>query len=171
MSFGRREVTAVLTIVDQDAGLAVTMTDGPDPVVVDNNLTYTITVINNDPTVATGVTLTDTLPDGVTFVSASVGCDKSGGTVTCDLGDLASGARAMVAIRVSPTAEGIIGNAASVTSANPDPVTGSKTVTENTMVILAAPTPTPTSTPRPVPTPTASGPATKSWIPFRPLLP
>src|SRR5262249_18666124 len=58
------------------------------------NLTYTLTVGTAGPNLATGIVLTDTLPAGVTFVSASTNqgfCDQSGAsTVTCILGGLAN---------------------------------------------------------------------------------
>ena len=41
------------------ADLSVTKTDSPDPVRSGGNLTYTITVTNNGPDAATGVTMTD----------------------------------------------------------------------------------------------------------------
>ncbi|MBI3459898.1 DUF11 domain-containing protein, partial [Candidatus Acetothermia bacterium] len=75
--------------------LAVTKTDSPDPVIAGNNLTYTLTVTNNGPDNAGGVTVTDTLPGGVTFISAvpSQGsCSQSAGVVTCSLGTMANAA-------------------------------------------------------------------------------
>jgi uncharacterized repeat protein (TIGR01451 family) len=50
--------------------LAVVKAGFPDPVVVGETLTYTVFVINYGPSIAGSVTLTDTLPAGVTFVSA-----------------------------------------------------------------------------------------------------
>ena len=50
---------------------AVSIADSPDPARVGQPLTYTITVTNNGPALAYLVTLTDTLPAGVTFGSAT----------------------------------------------------------------------------------------------------
>lgn len=58
--------------------LSVTKSDAPDPVSVGKDLVYTITVKNAGPLTATGVTLTDTLPTSVSFVSASGGCTRVG---------------------------------------------------------------------------------------------
>jgi uncharacterized repeat protein (TIGR01451 family) len=85
------------------ADLSITKSDSPDPVLAGSNLTYTLTVANNGPGDATSVTVTDTLPTGVTFVSAmpSQGTCSPGPVVTCDLGNLANGASALVTIDVT----------------------------------------------------------------------
>jgi uncharacterized repeat protein (TIGR01451 family) len=116
------------------ADLSLTLTDSPDPVTVGSNLTYTATVSNNGPNPATGVVLTDTLPAGVNFVSASSRCSQSGGTVACNLGDLASGATVPVTIVVMPTQTGTITNTASVTSSVNDSNTANNTATTSTTV-------------------------------------
>ena len=54
-----------------EADLAVTKTSTPDPVNAGSNITYTITVNNGGPADAAAVSLNDTLPAGLTFVSFS----------------------------------------------------------------------------------------------------
>ena len=101
------------TTVNPAADLAVTKTDSPDPVAVGQQLTYTVGVSNAGPSSATGITLTDTLPAGVTFNSATPtqgSCSQASGTVTCSLGTLANAASASVSIKVTPQAEGSITN-------------------------------------------------------------
>lgn len=66
--------------------------DGPDTVDAGTNITWTITVSNQSTTdTAVGpFTVTDTLPEGVTFVSAGGdgwSCDHDAGTITCDRSD------------------------------------------------------------------------------------
>jgi uncharacterized repeat protein (TIGR01451 family) len=66
------------------ADLSVSQVANPSPVVEGNQLTYTITVKNNGPDNATGVTLTDMLPTGASYVSSttSQGTLTPPGTVT-----------------------------------------------------------------------------------------
>jgi large repetitive protein len=65
-------------------------------------LTYVVAAKNNGgPSVARAVALTDKLPAGVSFLSASAGCTESGGTVTCAAGNLNPGQEASFQIVVS----------------------------------------------------------------------
>ena len=63
---------ASVTITPENADLAVTKTDTPDPVIAGQNITYTINYTNNGPDPAANVTVTDATPPGTTFVSAQV---------------------------------------------------------------------------------------------------
>jgi len=106
------------------ADLSITKTDSPDPVLVNQNLTYLITVTNNGPDAATGVSVTDTLPAGVTYVSATPSqgsCSQAAGTVTCPIGTIAYPGSATVTIVVTPTAAGTLNNSAGVSSTTSDP--------------------------------------------------
>jgi uncharacterized repeat protein (TIGR01451 family) len=82
-----RAVTSPFPQVD----ISITKTAAPDSVRVGDNLTYTIGVRSNNQATPQNVVITDTLPSGVTFVSAASSqgnCSHSGGTVTCGLGAL-----------------------------------------------------------------------------------
>ena len=116
------ETTTVVDVpvVIPMADLFVQKTDTPDPVVVGDNLTYTIFVTNFGPDTAANVTLTDTLPQNTTFVSAP-GCIEAGGTVTCDLGDLEDTENAIVTVTVTPDVVETIFNIAEVNSDTEDP--------------------------------------------------
>jgi uncharacterized repeat protein (TIGR01451 family) len=118
------------------ADLSITKSDSPDPVTVGSNLTYTITVKNNGPSGATGVTMTDSLPGTVTFVSAtpSQGNCTGTATVTCSLGSLSNGASATVTIVVTPTQAGGLSNTATVTGNEADPNTSNNSATQPTTV-------------------------------------
>lgn len=87
-----------------DSDLSVTIADLPDPVVVENNLTYTVHVTNSGPQNATGVGLVDVIPSEVAFVSATPSqgtCKFKKGSVYCKFGTLANGASCDVIIVVN----------------------------------------------------------------------
>lgn len=120
-----------------ESDLSLTQGDAPDPVTLGDDLTYTTTITNHGPDEATGVTVSNTLPEGVAFVSATAsqgGCTEEGSTVTCDLGTLANGTTAAVTLVVTPMAEGTITNLASVTGNESDPNTANNAATQNTTV-------------------------------------
>jgi len=120
------------------ADLEVTKSDDNDPVSLGDEVTYTVIVTDNGPSEATDVTLTDTLPAGVIFVSAAPSqgssCTLAEGIVTCNLGDLANGATATVTIIVTTPAEGVISNTASVAATGPDSDMENNETTEDTIV-------------------------------------
>ena len=79
------------TVVQPVADLQVGITAGPSPVSAGQDLSYTITATNNGPSSATGVTVTDTIPSGVTFVSATGGVTPDdNGELTFNVGNLAA---------------------------------------------------------------------------------
>ena len=111
------------------ADLSIIKSDSPDPVTAGGALTYTITVTNNGPSTASNVVVTDTIPGGTTFVSAtaSQGSCSGTGTVTCSLGSLTNGASVTVTIVVTPNTAGTISNKASVSSSTSDPSSSNNT--------------------------------------------
>lgn len=133
-------ITADLQAAPVAADLAIALTAAPDLVFVGGTLTYTGAVTNNGPATATGITLTDTLPVGVTLVSATASQGSCSGTTTiaCNLGTLANGANATVTIVVTPNVVGAVANTASVAGATTDGATGNNTATVNTMVAAAS---------------------------------
>ena len=126
------------------ANLSLTKSDSPDPVVAGENLVYTLGVDNAGPQTADSTVVTDTLPGGVTFVSASptVGtATHSGGVITWDLGnvDPADPVRTLtVTVKVNPQTTGALVNSASVTSATADPDTGNNLAGSTTDVTAVA---------------------------------
>jgi uncharacterized repeat protein (TIGR01451 family) len=119
-----------------DADLEVTQMASPTLALINQNLTYTVTVTNNGPDAATDVTVTDTLPASITFVSADAGCAEVSGTVTCTVSSLADGASAAFDIVVTaPGSVMTISNTVTVAAASSDdPVSGNNSTTLSTAV-------------------------------------
>lgn len=115
------------------AELTVDKTDSPDPVTEGQIINYSIEVTNTGEEPATDVVLTDNLPAGTAFVSVSTTAgtcpttpdEGDFGTVTCNLGDIAPGELATVAIEVRATQAGTVENTATATS---DDVTVTDTI-------------------------------------------
>jgi uncharacterized repeat protein (TIGR01451 family) len=137
-------LTEVITACGAD--LSIKKTGSPNPVVSGSQLTYTISVTNNGPQDATGVTVTDSLPATVHFnsMSSSQGtCTRStttkpsskDGTVTCKLGSLSNGGSATVTIVVTATKPRTLSNTASVTGDQPDPTSADNSSTATTTVV------------------------------------
>ena len=103
-------------VVTNAADLGVSAVLSPGSVTIGSNLTCTVTVINNGPSPATDVTISNTLPAEAIFVSSSSGCTTNGNTLICNVGDLAVGDSASRSYVVQPTATGPISAAASVTA-------------------------------------------------------
>lgn len=120
------------------ADLAVSAS-GPSSVTAGTDATYTITLVNNGPSAAQGVVLSDILPSGSTYVSMTQtgGTDffsfaQSGGTITgSPASDIASGSSDTFSLVVSApstlTAGSSFSDTASVSSSTLDPNTANNT--------------------------------------------
>lgn len=121
------------TFINAVSDLVLTNTDSVDPATVNSPVTYNVTVTNSGPSPATSVVLTDNLPANVTFLTSTPSqgtCTQAGGTVTCNLGTISSGANATVTVTGTPTqaASGTnVTNTATVTSAVTDLAAGNNT--------------------------------------------
>ncbi len=124
------------------ADLAVSQTDSPDPVKGGKPETYTITVRNNGPQAASGVTLHDTLSTGSKFQSISTTqgtCTtptKNATALSCSLGAVAVNGTVRVTLQVkAPDKHGTMTNAATVAATSPaDPVPANNNSSETTTV-------------------------------------
>jgi uncharacterized repeat protein (TIGR01451 family) len=132
-------VASVDIAATTSADISVTNADAPDPIKKDKQLTYTITVRNDGPYAATGVTLTDPLAARVELASAKTtqgSCKpaKAGQvvTVSCSLGSLAPGSSATVTIVAKRLQAGTLTNTATGRAASPgdpNPANNSATAT------------------------------------------
>ena len=138
-----------------DQAIAVTVTDvaegapnltigksGPATAVQGTNFNYTLVVTNTGTTATSGtVTVADTLPAGLSFVSGSGGgftCSAAGQVVTCTSSTaIAVNGKATILLAVNPTTTGVKANTASVSGGGDTSSASSNTV--NTTV-NAAPT-------------------------------
>ena len=93
-----------------EADLSITKSDSQTTEVPGTNVTYTITVTNNGPSSVTGATVSDVLPAGTTFVSATNGATYDSGTNTVHFttGTLATGGTTsfQLTLGISPGVDG-----------------------------------------------------------------
>ena len=105
------------------ADLALHLTSPPATAVVGGgDLSYTVTVTNEGPQDATGVSLKESLPAGLTLVSAqpSVGTCTGTTVISCDLGAMTDVSAATVSFVVTPIVAGALTDALQVSAATPD---------------------------------------------------
>jgi uncharacterized repeat protein (TIGR01451 family) len=136
--------TSTLVETIGDADLAVTASASPTPVFISSTLTYAVQIANLGLTGTASSSLADTLPTGVTFVSAnspnypSIACTQSAGVVTCPLGAVATPTTPPIIITIvvtTPGAATTLTNTATVSSTSPaDPVAVNNTVKTFTVV-------------------------------------
>lgn len=126
----------VTTAVTAGADLSMSKTVNPAPAAAGSVLTYTLTARNLGPSAATGVVVTDPMPQGfvITGGVAPAGWTCTNNTEatlrTCTLaGNFAAGATANITITAQvpstgTNSSGSVTNTASITATTPDPVPG-----------------------------------------------
>jgi uncharacterized repeat protein (TIGR01451 family) len=132
-----------LRVALTQADLAVT-DSAPSTILRGTDLTYIIGVTNNGPNTADVITVSDSVPAGTTFVSASTtsgSCSTpavgaSSGKVTCTASSLADGAAFTVTMKVKVIAQSgkTLTDKASVSSLVYDPVPANNSATATTTV-------------------------------------
>jgi uncharacterized repeat protein (TIGR01451 family) len=135
-----------------ESDLSVVMTDSPDPVSAGQNLTYGIIVSNSGPLVSIQDTLTDAIPAGTTFVSATA---PAGWTMTTPAvggtgivrwvlsGNFYSGGSATfgLVVAVDSSAVGTVENTATLTAGNIDAYLLNNTAHTSTTIGNVSPPP------------------------------
>jgi len=127
------------TTITTAADLSV-VKSAPSTANAGSTFTYTITAANTGPSDAQNVSLTDTIPAGTNFVSINQTSGPTfncipGGTTTCTIATLASGASATFNLSIAPatsTAAGmVLSNTANISSTTTDsnPINNSSTAT------------------------------------------
>jgi uncharacterized repeat protein (TIGR01451 family) len=135
--------TATLsTTIGVNADLAVRKT-GPGVTPSNTTVTYTVLAINNGPSNATNVSLTETVPNGMTFASVNqtsgpaFTCSGTG-PIVCTIATLTSGAIASFQftfnVPVSAAPGAVATDTATITSATPDPSPANNTATAITTI-------------------------------------
>ncbi len=129
------EVTNFQPTGSADLTISKTANLGDQPAFARGPVNYTLAVTNNGPTAASSVSVTDPLPAGSGFVSATGAgwsCGFSAGTVTCTASTLALGPAPPITLVITAppvTKSSTISNTATVSSATPDPVPGNNSST------------------------------------------
>jgi uncharacterized repeat protein (TIGR01451 family) len=106
--------------------------DAPATVATGATLTYTISYANTGTVDATSVVISDTVPTGTTFVSATSGGTEAGGVVTWNIGTVAVGANGSVSFTVAVTAAPgatVTNDTYSIVGEGLEPVAGSPVTT------------------------------------------
>jgi thiamine pyrophosphokinase len=135
--------TGTGTIVNDEPGnadVAITKTASGN-FFAGQNTTFNIAITNGGPNNAAAVIVTDVLPAGVTFVSATPTQGSCNGTttVTCDLGTMNNAGSASIALTVRLDNPGALSNTATVSTApQPDPNPANNTSTAQVIVLPAS---------------------------------
>lgn len=160
----QREVfDAESTVVQPLADVAITKTSSAAVVPMGENFTYTLTATNNGPATASGVVVTDILPDAVTYVSATPAATVAGRTLTWNIGSLAKGASTTITVTVTATTGGVSAlNEAEITSTTPDADLSNNTATNVTKIVKSGVEITKVARPEIVPA--SGGPVTYEYV-------
>jgi uncharacterized repeat protein (TIGR01451 family) len=129
------------TNVTTTANLSITKTPQAGPYGTSSPLTYTIVVSNAGPGAAANVVVTDILPAGTTFTSATPTQGSCSGTttVTCNLGTIANAGSATISLTINlPSAAGSVSNTATVATSSTDPNLANNTATSTITTIPSA---------------------------------
>ncbi|MEG4944454.1 DUF4347 domain-containing protein, partial [Microcoleus sp. F4-D5] len=137
---------AVTTTVTPSADLVTTKT-GSTSAAAGSIVSYTISTVNNGPSTATNVTVSDTIVPGLTGVTVSDGgtYNSATGIVTFPAVSLTNTASVTNTVSfIAPASGPSVSNTASSSSATPDPTPGNNNGTDPLATATTTLTPTPT---------------------------
>ncbi|MGH3521941.1 MAG: beta strand repeat-containing protein, partial [Mycobacterium sp.] len=118
---------SIVAIPLKPVTVGLTKTASADVIKLGDTVTYTLIATNYTAATVNGVTITDAIPAGATFVSQT-GCSGTG-PVTCNVGTLAANAvSSSYTITVIPNAAGTISNVATLTYTGAATAISSETV-------------------------------------------
>jgi uncharacterized repeat protein (TIGR01451 family) len=135
---GNNTANVSTTVTPASSDVSVAIAAVPNPALVNGTLTYTVTLINNGPSTASAVMVTNALPGSAQIQSVTV----SQGTTTT-LGNvilwsitnkLSMGASATATITVTPTVQGLITAIATAGAHEFDPVAANNRASVTTTV-------------------------------------
>ena len=124
----------------QVADVSLTLRDREDPVALNSDVIYDITVGNNGPEPAAGVSVRSELPEGYSLISATSSqgtCSSAAAVLRCDVGTINVGGNAQVALTLRARQGGA--NALSATierTLQSDPNVANNTAREETTVTV-----------------------------------
>lgn len=124
------------------ADVAIAHAAAPSTVLEGQSIALTLNVVNNGPATSLGTVVSNQVPAGMTFVSASSTRGSAalyGNVVVCQLGDLASGDEAGVTVTFQAASVGAGMNVASVSTLSQDADLSDNSSSVELMVEAAAP--------------------------------
>ncbi len=134
-------LTLLTRVRPPTADLAVSLSAFPSAPLVGGTLTYTVTAVNNGPSLATGVGVTNVLPNNSALISFAVSqgaAAVNGDQVFWSIGTLTNSASATATIAVTILSEGVALDSASIFGNQYDPVISNNTSNLQTIVGPAA---------------------------------
>ena len=127
--------------VSPPGDLRLTMTGTPNSAPAGTQITYSLLVTNKLDKILSGVRLQDTLPAGVSYVSATSSrgsCTYSAGIVNCAIGTLSEFEDVNITITVTAGLPGFATNVATVLANGPDMDNSDNTATATTEIVSSA---------------------------------
>jgi uncharacterized repeat protein (TIGR01451 family) len=124
------------------ADMSITKTASIAAAAAGQTFDYTLVVVNNGPSTATGVVVADTIPSGFSLISATStqGTCTGTTTVSCTIGTMLNAATVTITLHGTALGAGSLVNTATVSANETDPVPANNSSTANLQYIAGGPT-------------------------------